>query len=98
ERRFAQQAGARLPAQLRDRLGESLVAVHRLQGELGHSMYPLLRSSPSTSLAVLAGSAARGAGFSPAMSRIQATCRASTDTRGAIAAIVGVVRFAPCPM
>src|SRR5262249_22105952 len=93
-----EQPGARAPVQRGERLFERTVAIDVGEGEVGHLMNPLPRRVFMTVSGDATGSAACGAGFWPVMSRIQAACRASTETISAAAASVPDVRLGACAL
>ena len=88
--------------QAAERLGESAVAVERLEFQVGLHGYltNLVRASAAcASWAEIGRSAARGAGVSPTMSRIhEGVRRASTETIREASARAALVRLVAAPL
>src|SRR6185312_10378623 len=98
-RQGAQDSAPRRRSERAERLGERAVAVEPIEA-VAHAdpfTYPVRRMAAITRAAPSLGLAAVGAGSSPSRSRIQAACRASTETMVATAASDGLVRFAAWP-
>jgi hypothetical protein len=97
--RLPQEAGPCVARDPVDRLRDRAVPVELAEGQAGHQpRNPVWSTAAWTCAAVFGASVASGAGFLPAIARIQPACRASTETILAACASVGFVRFVAWPL